>query len=83
MFFYEFPFISTIEDVLPYIEGKSEFTVSKKQDYTVINYNFIKEDTFLDPGQDNISEEESLARAIRMECRVLSSIKMVQLQDAP
>ena len=36
---YQFPVIRNISDVLPAIEGASEFIVSVKDGYTVINYN--------------------------------------------
>lgn len=62
---YDFPIINNINDVLPHIEGKEEFSVMYKDDYTVINYNVAFEDTF----QWNIND--SLGSAIRRECRGL------------
>ena len=47
---YQFPTIRNISDVLPAIEGRSEFNVAVKEGYTVINYNVMFEDTFPDPN---------------------------------
>ena len=46
---YEFRYIHTIDDILPYIEGKDEFRVIDKGTYKVINYMVAFEDTFADP----------------------------------
>jgi len=62
---YKFPIINTIEDVLPHIEGRSEFLVVEKEGYTAINYVVNKDDTF------NISEDNPTEGAIRRECRGL------------
>ena len=43
---YQFPVIRNISDVLPAIEGRSEFVVAVKDGYTVINYNVMFDDTF-------------------------------------
>lgn len=43
---YEFPFITCIEDILPAIEGREEFSVVENKDYTLIRYENILEDTF-------------------------------------
>ena len=66
---YEFPFIRNIADVLPAIEGRNEFVVADKGSYTVINYNVMFEDTFLNPEEDGITEQESLYRSLRREAR--------------
>src|SRR4051812_25344280 len=50
-----FPTIRHIEDVLPHIEGRSEFAVKRRDGYTAIDYNFAGADTFNEP--------------IRRECR--------------
>ena len=70
---YKFPIIETIDDVLPAIEGRDEFSVTDKGDYTCINYNLMKADTFLPiiSGRQTISglDIENLDAAIRRECR--------------
>lgn len=45
---YKFPYIKTIEDVLPSIHGREEFKVVKRDGYTVIDYVFNLPDTFND-----------------------------------
>lgn len=62
---YTFPEIRTIEDVLPYIEGRSEFIVAEREGFTVINYVVAFPDTFAMCGPDD------LGGAIRRECRGL------------
>jgi RNA ligase len=70
---YNFPIIKTIEDVLPAVEGRSEFVVAERDGFTVINYNVGYSDTF------DIDEDDLMAnygRAIpkgvmRRECRGL------------
>ncbi|RUM98985.1 hypothetical protein EET67_04915 [Pseudaminobacter arsenicus] len=43
--------ISHINDVLPYVEGRKDFVVADKGDYTVIDYVFAGEDTFEHPAR--------------------------------
>lgn len=62
---YQFPQIRTIEDVLPHIEGRSEFIVAEREFGTVINYVVAMADTFDMTGPDD------LGGAIRRECRGL------------
>lgn len=62
---YKFPEIHSIDDVLPHIEGRDEFKVSKKDGYTVINYVVAFQDTF------DMENENDLGGAIRRECRGL------------
>jgi RNA ligase len=62
---YQFPIIRTIEDVLPHIEGRDEFVVAEREDYTVINYIVAMADTFDMTGPDD------LGGAMRRECRGL------------
>jgi len=62
---YQFPEIRTIEDVLPHIEGRSEFIVAEREFGTVINYVVAMADTFDMTGPDD------LGGAIRRECRGL------------
>lgn len=64
-----FPIIENIKDVLPAIEGKEEFIVVAKENYTIINYVVSKQDTFENPKEFGISEEEKLFRLLRRECR--------------
>jgi RNA ligase len=62
---YMFPEIRSIDDVLPHIEGRSEFIVAERNFGTVINYMVSMADTF-----DMIGPED-LGGAIRRECRGL------------
>jgi RNA ligase len=62
---YKFPEIRTIEDVLPYIEGRDEFIVAEREGYTVVNYVVSMQDTF------NMSGPDDIGGAIRRECRGL------------
>jgi T4 RnlA family RNA ligase len=76
---YQFPVIRNISDVLPAIEGRSEFVVAVKDGYTVINYNVMMADTFPDVWQEVILHsdpdlicskyEENVEAALRRECR--------------
>jgi RNA ligase len=59
--FYEFPKISTIDDVLPAIKGRDEFIVCDKEDYIVINYVVHMPDSF--PPVTTLND------ALRRECR--------------
>jgi RNA ligase len=60
---YKFPQIRTIDDVLPHIEGRSEFIVAEREFGTVINYVVSMATTFDMTGPDD------LGGAIRRECR--------------
>jgi RNA ligase len=63
---YDFPRITHIDNVLPYIKDREEFRVMEKDWYTVVNYAVGFEDTFtLNPG-----ETEHFMK-IRRECRGL------------
>jgi RNA ligase len=62
---YQFPEIRHISDVLPHIEGRDEFVVAEREDYTVINYVVAMADTFDMTGPDDLSG------AIRREARGL------------
>jgi RNA ligase len=62
---YKFPEIHTIVDVLPHIEGRSEFIVAKREFGYVVNYVVAMADTFDMTGPDD------LGGAIRRECRGL------------
>lgn len=71
---YQFPVIRNISDVLPAIEGRSEFVVAVKDGYTVINYNVMFEDTFppvnvMVPGPFLDTMFQDGDAAIRRECR--------------
>jgi len=63
MFRYQFPQINSIDDVIPYIEGRNEYKVSVKDWYTVINYMVAFEDTFQWDSGDPVGS------SIRRECR--------------
>lgn len=43
--------ITHINDVLPHVEGRKDFVVADKGDYTVIDYVFAGEDTFAHPAR--------------------------------
>lgn len=60
---HKFPEIRTIDDVLPHVEGRSEFIVAEREFGTVINYVVSMADTFDMTGPDD------LTGAIRRECR--------------
>jgi RNA ligase len=62
---YVFPEIRTINDVLPHIEGRSEFIVAEREFGYVINYVVAMADTFDMNGPDDHGG------AIRRECRGL------------
>ncbi len=46
MFFYEFPKIEKLNDILPAIQGRDEFIIADKGDYYVSNYNVNFSDSF-------------------------------------
>jgi len=60
---YKFPEIKTLSDVLPHVEGRSEFVVAEREFGTVVNYMVTKPDTFVMDGPDDVGG------AIRRECR--------------
>lgn len=60
---YKFPHITHINDVLPHIEGRSEFIVAERDFGTVVNYVVAMADTF------DMNGPEDLGAAIRRECR--------------
>lgn len=49
----KFPVIERIEDVLPAIEGRSEFIVAEREGFTVINYMVAFDTTFPDLSVDD------------------------------
>lgn len=63
MFYYEFPQIEKIDDVLNAIDGYEEFKVFEKGDYVVVNYIVSFVETF------KWEENDALGSAIRRECR--------------
>jgi len=71
--FYDFPVIETIDDVLPHIEGRKEFKVMYKDDYTVINYMVAFEETF------KFDFDDPVGSAIRRECRGITFDKSGKL----
>jgi len=70
---YRFPEIRNISDVLPHIEGRSEFVVAEREGYTVINYVVAMADTFdmYPAGYDGPLSTYDLGGAMRRECRGL------------
>ena len=70
---YQFPRIETLSDVLPAIEGRSEFIVAEREHFTVVNYVVAMDDTFppikTSGGSAKMREEQSRFKAIRRECR--------------
>jgi RNA ligase len=61
---YKFPHITHIDDVLPAIEGRDEFKISRKDDYLVVNYHVNFHDTF-----PEVKGEDAELLALRRECR--------------
>lgn len=68
---YEFPIIRDLDDVLFAIKDSPEFIVVEKDDYIVINYVVMNEETFpiVDDQETDVSKR--LAAMIRRECRGL------------
>ena len=62
---YDFPHITNIDDVLPFIEGREEFRVIEKEGYSVVNYVVAFEDTFQWDSNDYGGS------VVRRECRGL------------
>jgi RNA ligase len=60
---YKFPEIRTIDDVLPHIEGHTEFIVAEREFGSVINYVVSMANSFTMSGPDDVGG------AIRRECR--------------
>lgn len=60
---YDFPFIERISDVLPYVEGRDEFVVARREFGHVVNYNVVYPDTF------NVDADDPIPGLIRRECR--------------
>ena len=60
---YQFPEIRNLDDVLPHIEGRSEFIVAEREFGTVVNYVVAMADTF------DMAGPEDIGAAIRRECR--------------
>lgn len=65
------PAIENIKQVLPAIDGLPEFVRKDKGWFEVIDYIYMTDKTFQDPFEKGISEEESLLRKLRRECRGL------------
>jgi RNA ligase len=63
------PVIKTIDDVLPHIEGDNGIYVTRFDDYNVIDYGYVAEDTF--------------DRPMRLECRGLKFAKDGKLLARP
>lgn len=74
---YTFPIIRHIDDVLPHIEGRDEFVVAERDDYTVINYVVAMQDTF------DMADRDDLGGAVRRECRGLIFYKDGTLMSRP
>lgn len=60
---YTFPIIRVLDDVLPHIEGRTEFIVAEREFGTVLNYVVSMADTF------NMEGPDDLTGAMRRECR--------------
>lgn len=73
--FYTFPHIEHIDQVLPAIEGATEFIVADRGDYKVINYLVNMPDTFppmhTAGGSAKMRAQAMLHKALRRECRGL------------
>jgi len=72
---YKFPKIKHINDILPHIEGRKEFIVAERDDYTVINYVVMGNDTFppikVVGGSAKMRAEREAVHALLRECRGL------------
>lgn len=75
---YDFPYIRTLDDLLPAIEGRPEFVVAEKVGYTVVNYNVCFADTFPSTREHDYVDQALLSNDIgrqimhaklRRECR--------------
>ena len=70
---YKFPHILKLDDVLPAIEGRTEFIIANRGDHTIVNYVVAMDDTFppvkTAGGSARMRQEESLKKAIRRELR--------------
>ena len=73
---YTFPMIRTIDDVLPHIEGRSEFIVAEREFGYVINYVVAMQHTF-------DMDEGDIGGAIRRECRGLIFDKEGKIMSRP
>jgi RNA ligase len=62
---YRFPRINRLSDVRQHIEGHEEFIVAERGDHTIVNYTFVKSDTF------DMDGSEDIGGAMRRECRGL------------
>lgn len=81
---YQFPWIEKIEDVLPHIEGKEEFIVAERENYTVINYVVAMGDTFdMHDSDDEGNYVYDWTGAMRRECRGLIFDKSGKLISRP
>ena len=73
--FYKFPHIEHIDQVLPAIEGATEFVVADRGNFKVINYLVNMPDTFppmhTAGGSAKMREQAMLHKALRRECRGL------------
>jgi RNA ligase len=66
-----FPVIEHIDQIKTAIAGRDEFIIADKGDHFIVNYMVNFEDTFLNPYEAGISDEESLHRLLKRECRGL------------
>ena len=83
---YKFPIIRHIDDVLPHIEGRSEFIVAEREDYDVINYVVQTQHTFdMYPNgfRSGRIVQYDYGGAIRRECRGLIFYKDGTLMSRP
>jgi RNA ligase len=74
---YNFPRITHIKDVLPHIEGRTEFRVMEKDWYSVVNYMVSLEETFQWDSDDPVGS------TVRRECRGLIFNREGELVSRP
>jgi RNA ligase len=74
---YEFPTISSIQDILPHIEGREEFRVMEKDWYIIINYAVAFDTTF------EWNDNDPVGSLIRRECRGICFDKEGKLISRP
>jgi RNA ligase len=66
---YEFPEIKNLDDVLPHIEGRSEFNVNQRDEHLVVDYAFTTPSSF--PPIPVDAGPERTTAIMRRECRGL------------
>ena len=66
---YNFVECRTLIEYKDAIRGHEEFIIAEREDYIVINYITQHPDSFADPNESGITEEEKRNRILRRDCR--------------